>query len=63
MDLKALTENKMFLAAIAGVVVIILAIAITCSIVAAGSNKESTLNFYRNNGFEIDQKHSCLKRL
>ena len=28
-----------------------------------GSNKESTLNFYRNNGFEIDQKHSCLKRL
>lgn len=42
MDLKALTENKMFLAAIAGVVVIILAIAITCSIVAAGSNKEST---------------------
>ena len=42
MDLKALTENKMFLAAIAGVVVIILAIAITCSIVAAGSKKEST---------------------
>ena len=28
-----------------------------------GSNKESTLNFYRNNGFVIDQKHSCLKRL
>lgn len=28
-----------------------------------GSNKESTLNFYRKNGFEIDQKHSCLKRL
>ena len=28
-----------------------------------GSNKESTLNFYRNNGFEIDAKHSCLKRL
>lgn len=28
-----------------------------------GSNKESTLNFYRNNGFEIDKKHSCLKRL
>lgn len=28
-----------------------------------GSNKESTLNFYRENGFEIDQKHSCLKRL
>ena len=28
-----------------------------------GSNKESTLNFYRSNGFEIDTKHSCLKRL
>lgn len=28
-----------------------------------GSNKESTLNFYRENGFEVDQKHSCLKRL
>lgn len=28
-----------------------------------GSNKESTLNFYKNNGFEIDKKHSCLKRL
>lgn len=28
-----------------------------------GSNKESTLNFYRNNGFEIDKIHSCLKRL
>lgn len=28
-----------------------------------GSNKESTLNFYRNNGFAIDKKHSCLKRL
>ena len=28
-----------------------------------GSNRESTLNFYRNNGFEIDKKHSCLKRL
>ncbi len=28
-----------------------------------GSNKESTLNFYRKNGFEIDTKHSCLKRL
>lgn len=28
-----------------------------------GSNKESTLGFYKNNGFEIDQKHSCLKRL
>lgn len=28
-----------------------------------GSNKESTLNFYRSNGFEIDKKHSCLKRL
>ena len=40
MDLKALTQNKMFLAAIAGVIVIILAIAITCSIVAAGSKNE-----------------------
>ncbi len=28
-----------------------------------GSNKESTLGFYKNNGFEIDKKHSCLKRL
>lgn len=28
-----------------------------------GSNKESTLNFYRNNGFAVDEKHSCLKRL
>lgn len=28
-----------------------------------GSNKESTLNFYRENGFAIDEKHSCLKRL
>ena len=28
-----------------------------------GSNRESTLNFYRQNGFEIDRKHSCLKRL
>ena len=28
-----------------------------------GSNKESTLNFYRKNGFSIDEKHSCLKRL
>lgn len=28
-----------------------------------GSNKESTLNFYRNNSFAIDEKHSCLKRL
>lgn len=28
-----------------------------------GSNRESTLNFYRKNGFAIDEKHSCLKRL
>ena len=28
-----------------------------------GSNKDSTLNFYRKNGFEIDKKHSFLKRL
>lgn len=28
-----------------------------------GSNRESTLNFYRSNGFVIDEKHSCLKRL
>lgn len=28
-----------------------------------GSNRESTLNFYRNNGFAIDEKHSCLKNL
>lgn len=32
-------------------------------VLETGSNKESTLNFYRKNGFEIDQKHSCLKRL
>ena len=28
-----------------------------------GSNKESTLNFYKNSGFALDEKHSCLKRL
>lgn len=28
-----------------------------------GSNRESTLDFYRKNGFAIDEKHSCLKRL
>jgi len=28
-----------------------------------GSNRENTLNFYRKNGFEIDKKHSCIKRL
>ena len=28
-----------------------------------GSNKESTLNFYKKHGFVIDAKHSCLKRL
>ena len=28
-----------------------------------GLNRESTLNFYRKNGFAIDEKHSCLKRL
>ena len=28
-----------------------------------GSSRESTLNFYRQNGFAIDEKHSCLKRL
>ena len=28
-----------------------------------GSNKESTLAFYKNNGFVLDQKHSFLKRL
>ncbi len=28
-----------------------------------GSNRESTLNFYKKNGFEIDKKHSCLKKL
>ena len=27
-----------------------------------GSNKESTLNFYRNNGFVLDKKHSCMIR-
>ncbi len=28
-----------------------------------GSNRESTLRFYRKNGFAVDEKHSCLKRL
>ena len=28
-----------------------------------GSKKESTLNFYKKNGFEMDQKHSFLKWL
>ena len=28
-----------------------------------GSNRESTLNFYKNNGFEMDKKHSFIKRL
>ncbi len=28
-----------------------------------GSKKESTLNFYRNNGFVTGEKHSCLKWL
>lgn len=28
-----------------------------------GSNRESTLNFYKKNGFEIDTKHSFLKKL
>ena len=28
-----------------------------------GSNRESTLRFYRSNGFVINAKHSCLKRL
>jgi len=32
-------------------------------VLETGSNKESTLNFYRKNGFAIDEKHSCLKRL
>lgn len=28
-----------------------------------GSKNENTINFYRNNGFELDMKRSCLKRL
>ena len=28
-----------------------------------GSNRESILNFYKENGFEIDTKHSFLKKL
>ena len=28
-----------------------------------GSNRESTLNFYRKNGFSVDEKHPCRKRL
>lgn len=27
-----------------------------------GSKKESTLNFYRQNGFSLDEKTACLKR-
>ena len=28
-----------------------------------GSKRESTLNFYKNNGFSINEKTACLKRL
>ncbi|BDC92205.1 GNAT family N-acetyltransferase [Treponema bryantii] len=28
-----------------------------------GSNRETTLNFYKENGFEMDTKHSFLKKL
>ncbi len=28
-----------------------------------GSNRERTLNFYGKNGFAIDTKHSCIKKL
>jgi len=28
-----------------------------------GSKKESTLNFYKNNGFSVDEKTACLMRL
>ena len=28
-----------------------------------GSNRESTLNFYKENGFEMDTKHSFIKKL
>lgn len=28
-----------------------------------GSKKESTLNFYKENGFSVDEKTACLKRL
>jgi GNAT superfamily N-acetyltransferase len=28
-----------------------------------GSKKESTLDFYRNNGFDLDEKTGCIKRL
>ena len=28
-----------------------------------GSNREATLNFYKENGFEMDTKHSFLKKL
>ena len=30
---------------------------------ATGSNRERTLNFYRKNGFEVDAKHCCIKKL
>lgn len=30
--------------------------------IKSGGSKESTLNFYKKNGFEIDKKHSCLKK-
>ena len=30
---------------------------------ATGSNKERTLNFYRKNGYIVDAKHSCIKWL
>lgn len=29
----------------------------------SGTDRESTLNFYKNNGFEMDKKHSFIRRL
>ena len=30
---------------------------------ATGSRRERTLNFYRKNGFEVDTKHCCIKKM
>ena len=53
MDLKSLLGNKMLLAALAGVIVIVLAISITCAIVGSSNSKSK--------GNEIDASSEPLK--
>lgn len=53
MDLKSLLGNKMLLAAIAGVIVIVLAISITCAIVGSSNSKSK--------GNEVDASNEPLK--